>query len=368
MTPAAAGRYGCGRGWNQFQRPALEREIEGARGRTVLTTIQEVARRAGVGVGTVSRVINDSPLVSETTRARVQGVIDELGYRPSSLARALSLGRSTSVAVIVPFFTQPSTVERIRGLADVIKESDLDLVLFDVENPDQRDERFGMASQTDRASGLVIVSLAVDEGIVERLGRARVPVVFLDRKVAGIPNVHIDDRAGGSLATHHLIELGHRRIAFVGDDNSVGFDFTSSVDRCTGYRWALVDVGIAGREEYLRLGPATRQAAHRLTDDLLDLSEPPTAVFAASDLQALGVIEAARERGMDVPGDLSVMGFDDIDVSPYLGLTTVRQPLRESGRRAAEMLLSLLSGDTEVPASVELPVELVVRKTTGPPA
>jgi DNA-binding LacI/PurR family transcriptional regulator len=271
------------------------------------------------------------------------------------------------VAVIVPFFTQPSTVERISGLADVIKESDFDLVLFDVENPDQRDRRFEMASRTDRASGLVIVSLAVDEQIVERLGQARVPVVFLDRKVEGIPDVHIDDIAGGKLATLYLIEAGHRRIAFVGDDNSSGFDFTSSVDRCTGYRWALAAAGVPGREQYLRLGPPTREAAHRLTDGLLDLAEPPTAVFAASDLQAFGVIEAARERGLDVPGDLSVMGFDDINVSPYLGLTTVRQPLRESGKRAAEMLLGLLSGDTEVPTSIELPVELVVRRTTGPP-
>jgi DNA-binding LacI/PurR family transcriptional regulator len=336
-------------------------------GGRVLTTIQDVARQAGVGVGTVSRVINNSPLVSEATRARVQQVIDELGYRPSSLARALSLGRTTSVAAIVPFFTQPSTVERLRGLADVIKESDFDLVLFDVESADQRDERFEMASRTDRAAGLVIMSLAIDEGVVDRLSHARVPVVFLDRKVEGIPDVYIDDIAGGAMATRHLIDLGHRRIAFVGDDNTSGFDFTSSRDRLAGYRRALADAGIAGRDEYLRLGPPSRAAAHRLTDDLLELAEPPTAIFAASDLQAFGVIEGARERGLRVPGDLSVMGFDDIDVSPYLGLTTIRQPLYESGSRAAEMLLSLLSGDLEVPDSLELPIELVVRRSTGPP-
>jgi DNA-binding LacI/PurR family transcriptional regulator len=343
-------------GWNPFHNKGAS-----------VPTIQDVARTAGVGVGTVSRVLNGSPLVSESTRRRVQVVIDDLGYRPSSIARALSLGRSTTVAVIVPFFTHPSAVERLRGLADVIKESDFDLVLFDVETPGQRDRRFEMAANTDRSAGLVIVSLAVDPDVAGRLADRSVPVVFLDRRIEGLPHVYVDDVGGGRAATHHLVDLGHERIAFVGDDNSVGFDFSSSVDRCRGYRYALADAGIPEQEAFVRLGPASRQAAHRLTGELLGLRDPPTAVFATSDLQAFGVIEAARERGLRVPEDLSVMGFDDIDVSPYLGLTTVRQPLYQSGRRAAEMLLCLLSGDEEVPESVEMPVEVVSRRTTAPP-
>ncbi|MBU1494323.1 MAG: LacI family transcriptional regulator [Actinobacteria bacterium] len=332
-----------------------------------MATIQDVARAAGVGVGTVSRVLNDSPLVSEQTRARVQRIIDEMGYRPSLLARALSLGRSASLVVIVPQFTRPSTVERLRGLADAVKDSDFDLVLFDVENPDQRDQRFEMATRSDRAAGLVIVSLAAPDEIVERLTMASVPVVFLDRHVEGLPSVHIDDRAGGRLATEHLLTLGHRRIAFVGDDNSQGFGFTSSDDRRSGYRLALEAAGLPFDDRYIRVGPSSREDAHRLTAALLEMGEPPTAVFAASDLQAFGVVEAARERGLSVPGDLSVMGFDDIDASVYLGLTTVSQPLFDSGRIAAEMVLSLLAGE-DAPGGIELPVELVVRKTTGPAA
>ncbi|MCB2223472.1 MAG: LacI family transcriptional regulator [Actinobacteria bacterium] len=332
-----------------------------------MATIQDVARAAGVGVGTVSRVLNGSPLVSDTTRARVQGVIDELGYRPSSLARALSLGRSATVAVIVPHFTRPSAVERLRGLADVIKESDYDLVLFDVETSDQREQRFSMAAQADRAAGLVIVSLSADPDEVGRLAGASVPAVFLDRHVEGLPDVHIDDHAGGRMAAEHLLGLGHRRVAFVGDDDEAGFGFTSSDDRLAGYREALEAAGAPLDPTLVRTGPPSREAAHRLTADLLDRPEPPTAVFAVSDLQAFGVIEAARERGLDVPGDLSVMGFDDIDVSAYLGLTTVRQPLYHSGRLAAEMLLHLLDDAGAEVEGVALPVELVVRKTTGPP-
>lgn len=332
-----------------------------------MPTIQDVARRAGVGVGTVSRVINRSPLVSEATRRRVQAVIDELGYRPSEIARALSLGRSATVAVIVPFFTQPSAVERLRGLVDVLKETDFDLVLFDVGTPGQRDERLEMATRTDRVAGLVIVSLSVDPDLVDRLGAARVPIVFLDRRVPGLPHVFVDDAAGGRMATRHLIGLGHRRIAFVGDDDAAGFGFSSSVDRCRGYREALAEAGIPERDAFVRLGSASRVEAHRLTEELLHLDDPPTAVFAASDLQAFGVVEAARDQGLRVPEDLSVMGFDDVDVSPYLGLSTVRQPLYQSGRRAANMLLCLAAGDEVVPASVELPLEVVERRSTAPP-
>ena len=299
-----------------------------------MTTIHDVARVAGVGVGTVSRVINDSPAVSEQTRVRVQRVIDELGYRPSSLARALSLGRAASLAVIVPHFTRPSTVERLRGLAEAVNGSDFDLVLFDVETPEQRDQRFQMAVRSDRAAGLVIVSLAAPHEVIEQLRVGSIPVVFLDRHVDGICNVHVDDVDGGRLATDHLLSLGHRRIGFIGDDDARGFGFTSSDDRLTGYRAALAGAGSPDGDRYVRVGPSSR--------------------------------EAARERGLAVPGDLSVIGFDDIDAAVYLGLTTVRQPLFESGRLAAELLLSLLAGDDEV-KGFDLPVDLVVRKTTAPP-
>ena len=332
-----------------------------------MATIQDVAREAGVGVGTVSRVLNDSPFVSDETRIRVQHVIDRMGYHPSSLARGLSLGRSASVAVIVPQFTRPSAMERLRGLADALNGTEFDLVLFDVETLAQRDRRLEMAVRSDRSAGVVIVSLAVPDEIVDRLIHAGVPAVFLDRHVDGLPNIHIDDREGGRIATEYLLSLGHRRIAFVGDDDALGFGFTSSDDRRSGYRSALEEAGVPVDERYVRVGAPSRQAAHRLTDDLLDMADPPTAVFAASDLQAFGVVEAARERGLDVPGDISVMGFDDIDAAVYLGLTTISQPLFDSGHLAAEMLLSALAGK-EVPSGVELPVELVVRKTTGPAA
>jgi len=286
-----------------------------------------------VGVGTVSRVLNDSPLVSDATRERVQKVIEELDYRPSSVARALSLGRTSTVAVVAPFFTRPSAVLRLRGLIDVVNQSDFDVVLYAVETPEQRDERFALATASDRYAGVIVVSLAVDESTLADLRETTVPVVFVDRRAPGLPHVFVDDTEGGRLATAHLIELGHRRVAFIGDDFDPQFGFTSSADRGVGYRRAMQQAGLPVRPDYFRLAEHGRKAATAMTSALLGLADPPTAIFAASDLQALGVLEAARASGIRVPEELSVVGFDDIEVAPYMGLTTVRQPLYESGVR-----------------------------------
>jgi LacI family transcriptional regulator len=173
--------------------------------------------------------------------------------------------------------------------------------------------------------------------------------------------------AGGALATRHLLDLGHERIAFVGDTSDPRYRFVASGRRLEGYRDALEAAGIRFDPELQRFGPHGRQVAHRLTTELLSLDEPPTAIFAASDLQALGVLEAAGYEGVAVPEDLSVIGFDDLEVSAYVGLTTVRQPLEESGRRGLERLLSVMAGDDAGPLEERFELELQVRRTTAPP-
>lgn len=332
-----------------------------------MATIQDVARAASVGVGTVSRVLNGSPLVSDATRARVQQVIDDLGYRPSPLARALSTGRSSTVAVVAPFFTRPSVVQRLRGMSDVLGHSDFDLVLFDVESPEQRDRHYELADRAGRVAGMIVVSLAVPAERAAALAASPVPVVFVDRRVSGLPHVHVDDVAGGRMATEYLLRLGHRRVAFVGDRYDDHFGFTSSGDRRTGYLEAMSAAGLEPPDEHVRAAQHGREQATRMTRELLALDEPPTAVFAASDHQALGVLEAARAAGVAVPEDLSVIGYDDLEVAPYLGLTTVRQPLYESGVSAAEILLAELSGEEQAGSGVELQLSVVERATTAPP-
>lgn len=329
-----------------------------------MPTIVDVAREAGVGVGTVSRVLNDHPRVSPTTRARVETAIAKLGYRPNPLARALSRGQTTSVAVLVPYFTSDSVVLRIRGLVDALRNSSYQLTLHDVESPDAAQARLSDPTALAFSAGLVIVSVRLDDSQLAALRDLEAPVVFLDTEGPGFDSLSIDNIAGGALATQHLIDLGHSRIAFVGDPEVEG-GFTSSKHRRLGYEQALEGAGLPVDSHLIVRGPHGRSVAHQLTNALLDMDDRPTAIFAASDTQALGVLEAARLRGMEVPGDLSVIGFDDIEVAQYVGLTTVHQPLYESGLLAGEALLARMSDPVD-PTSAQLPLHIAERTSTGP--
>lgn len=333
-----------------------------------MVTIADVAAHAGVGAGTVSRVLNESPRVSESTRARVRAAIADLDYRPNPLARGLSRGRCQTLGVVVPFFTHASAVERLRGVVAALDGSRYDLVLFNVESPVHRDEHFATLTRRDRADGLVIMSLPPPSTSLERLAAAGVPTVLLDTRGPGVPSVVTDDVEGGRLATLHLLELGHRRIGFLGDDPDNPLGFSSSTAREQGYREIMAEAGLPITAADVCHGPHVRTVARELADRLLSSPDRPTAVFAASDTQALGVLEAARTAGLDVPADLSVVGFDDVEVSGYAGLTTVRQPLFESGRLAAELLLESLDAEAPLGESQHrLGLELVVRSTTAPP-
>jgi LacI family transcriptional regulator len=329
--------------------------------------IADVAARAGVGIATVSRVVNDRGNVAAATRDRVLEAIRALEYRPSSVAQNLSLKRTLVIGVVLPFLTEASPIERVRGIVTALASSPYDLALYDVESADRQQRAFRLLADAHRTDGLLVVSLIPPDEEVRRLRAESVPCVLIDARHDGLPSVVIDDVAGGELATRHLLELGHRRIAFIGDKPADPFRFQSSRDRTNGYRRALESAGVPLRAEYVREGTQSRHVARSIADELLQLPEPPTAVFAASDVQALGVLEAARGLRIDVPEQLSVIGFDDIEIASYAGLTTVRQRLFESGRRGAELLLKALAGEP-APVRVEtLPLDLVVRGTSRPP-
>lgn len=343
-------------------------EVVGGVQRGRVVTIADVAAHAGVGAGTVSRVLNDSPRVSETTRARVLAAIEALDYRPNPLARGLSRGRSQTLGVVVPFFTHASAVERLRGVVAALDGSRYDLVLFNVESPRHRDEHFATLTRRDRADGLLVMSLPPPPASLARLAAASVPVVLLDARGSGVPVVVTDDVEGGRMATQHLIDLGHERIAFIGDDPDDPLGFVAGSAREQGYRATMAAAGLDVPDGYVAHGPHVRAAARALAERLLAASPRPTAVFASSDAQALGVLEAVRGAGLDVPADVSVVGFDDVEVSGYAGLTTVRQPLFESGRLAATLLLDALDDEhPPTPGVHQLPLELVERSTTAPP-
>ena len=333
-------------------------------------TIRDVAREAGVSVATASRALNGKDLVSPDTRARILAVMDELGFTPSPAARRLSLGRTLTIGVIVSFLTRPQAAERLRGVDAVLTDSEFDLVIYNVESVQKRDHYLGTLAQSQRTDGLLVMSLPPPDSAIASLGQSPVPVVFIDvhtPSIAGMPRVVGDDAAGGALAARHLLDLGHTAIGFVGDAVADPFGFTSSRDREAGLINELARAGVSIPTEWTGHGAHGRYEARDLARRMLSGERRPTAIVTASDTQALGVIAAARELGLHVPDDLSVIGYDDIEAADYVGLTTVRQRLIESGRRGAEVLLAEIQARSERPPVAHLAPELVVRVTTAPP-
>lgn len=330
-------------------------------------TIRDVAKRAGVGLGTVSRVLNESPNVSEPTRQRVLQAIQDLNFSPNPVARKLSLGRTQSIAVIVPFFTRPSFIERLRGIEHSLVDSDYDLIIYNVETVQRRDECIREVPRKERADGVLILSLSPRDEDIPFLQRADTPIVLVDANHPSLENLNrvvVDDVAGGFMATQHLIDLGHRRIGYISDFLEDPFNFTSSRYRYEGYRKALAQADLPVLSQYHEQGHHGRFEAAIMAHKMLSRRDRPTAIFAASDTQAMGVLQAARDLGFQVPGDLSVIGYDDIEVAEYLGLTTIRQLLFESGQRGVELLFQLLGDVQSSPVCEVLPTQLVIRGTT----
>jgi DNA-binding LacI/PurR family transcriptional regulator len=333
-------------------------------------TIRDVAKQAGVSVATASRALNGKQVVNAQTRDRVLAVMQELDFRPSPAARRLSLGRTLTIGVVVSFLTRPQAAERLRGVDAVLTDSEFDLVIYNVESVSKRDHYLGTLAHSQRTDGLLVMSLPPPDGAAPGLSHAPVPVVFIDvhtPSVAPMPRVIGNDRAGAAVAARHLMGLGHRRIAFMGDALQDPFGFTSSRDREGGFREELSIAGISVPPWWTGHGAHGRYEARELALRILWEDDRPTAIFAASDTQALGVIAAARELGLHVPEDLSVIGYDDIEAADYVGLTTIRQRLFESGRRGAEMLLREIDQRSDEPPIDILTPELVFRATTAPP-
>lgn len=331
-------------------------------------TIKDVAKKAGVGVGTVSRVINNSSAVSQKTRQKVNIAIEALNYAPNETARRLSLGKTYTVAVIAPFFTRPAFVQRIRGLESTFANSEYDFIIYNVDNYASRDKYFKMLSRPKRNDGLLVMSIIPEEGHAQMLLKSGIPTIFVDAEHSAFSHVIINDLDGGYQATKHLIELGHCRIGMVSDHLvKTPFNYRSVFARYQGYKNALNEAGLPIREEYFMSCGVNKDAAKETAVKMLTLPTPPTAIFAYSDTHAFGVLQAAELLGIKIPDELSVIGYDDIELSEYLHLTTMRQKLFDAGAIGAELLLKQLSGQLNTAQTVNLDAELVVRRTTAQP-
>ena len=325
----------------------------------------EVAKRAGVGIGTVSRAFNGGDKVSEAAMLRIQSAAEELGYAKTRKSTVELRKRSRLIGVLIPFFDEASPFQRLRGMVSRLAPHGCDVVILNVASPEQARAKLVELPRNTVLDGLIIVSLPlqVEEG--DRLARARFPTVLVDTSHPSLPSVRNDDRAGGELATKHLLDLGHTRIAFVGEQPQSAFGFVASTNREGGYRQAMTAAGLSIRPDWIRYGAYLHTAARQMARDLLQLAEPPTAIVAASDTQAVGCLDAARQLGVRVPEDLSIIGYDDIELASTMGLSTVRQPLVYSGERGADLIIEAMAMRPAQPSVEVLELELVVRNTTS---
>lgn len=331
-----------------------------------MPTIRDVAREAGVGVGTVSRVLGGGAGVAPATRERVQAAMDRLGYRPSPAARALSRRRTSTLEVVVPLVTRHFYVEVLRGIEAALAETDYALVIRTIERPAARERAFDALAQPGRADGIIVVSLTPDADLLQRLAAARMPAVLVDVAHPDFPSVRVDHAGAAAESTRYLLGLGHRRIALV-EQRGEHVSPDLAAERRRGYREALVAAGEYPRPEYEVSADPGPEGGEAASDALLRLSEPPTAFLMGSDTQAVGVLQAVRGQGGRIPRDLSVVGYGDIEMSRYVGLTTMRVPVRELGRRGGEMLLATLAGPPTTPPQERLAAEMIVRRTAAAP-
>ncbi len=315
-----------------------------------------------MSISTVSRVLNFPDQVNETTREKVLAAIDELSYVPKAEARARALQGTRRIGVLTPFFTAPSFVQRLRGIGSALSPSAYELIIYTVDSLDRLKGYLATLPLMSSLDGLIIMSLPVDDSAADRIRRHRLETVTIEFGCS-FSSVEIDDVAGGRLAAKVLLDKGHERIAFVGDIDPPDYAIRPVIARFEGFSKALADAGKPIRPEYVRSSwydhAHSRQAAHAL----FSLQQPPTAIFAAADIQAIAVMKVARELGLRIPQDIAIIGFDDLDLADYVGLTTIRQPLDDSGRTAVELLMARMANPDRPTQHVTQPLTLIERET-----
>ena len=346
-----------------------ETASESGTGRATHASILDVAALAGVSPSTVSRALRGLPNVSAITRQRVNDAARELSYVVSPGASGLASGQTRSIGVVVPFVTRWFFASTVAGACDVLAEAGYDVLLYHLGNAEARDRFFDRLPVARRVDAVITLTVPLSADHTLGLRALGMPLVTVGAQMDGVTCVRIDDVAAAQSAVNHLVHQGHESVWMLSGPNDDGqMGFSSSRDRLEGYRSAMRTAGLTPRDEEVRAprhgmeGGADAMAA-MLSGDLL-----PTALFAEYDELAIGALRTLRRAGIDVPGQVSVVGVDDHEMASVVDLTTVAQQVYEAGAVAARLLLDTLSGDLPEPADVVLPTRLLVRGSTAPPA
>jgi LacI family transcriptional regulator len=315
-----------------------------------------------VSISTVSLALNSPSRVKPATLERILAAIDDLGFVPKSEAVTRARRGIGRIGVIAPFTSYPSFARRLNGVLRAVRGRSCEVVVYDQESA--ASSQLATLPLTRRVDGLIVMSLPFSDEIAERLAEQSIETILVEVVRDGFSSVTIDDAAGGRMVAEHLLSRGHERFGFLGEEQRTHHYLSQSEARLAGFLEALVARGHALPPGAIQVTSHSFEAAERAADVLLDVPEPPTAIFAHDDLLASAVLKVARSRGLAVPGELAVVGFDDSEIAQHLGLTSVRQPLEESGSLATETLFNQLAHPDRSRQHTSLKLTLVERETT----
>lgn len=333
-------------------------------------SIKDIAKAAGVSHSTVSRALSNSPLVSAGTKERIQQLAREMAYSPDAQARSLVMGRTLTIGVVVTTITDPFIAEIVQSIEDTAHQRGYTVVLASSQSEPEREMAAVEILHSKRVDGVIVTSSRVGAYYQGHLDRLKVPVVLVnshsEQRGAYTFSINVNNQHGGRAATRHLIDLGHRRIAYV----SGAPDHSDDLARLAGYRQALQGAGIDPDPVLVVPGTGQADGGEQALPALVAPSDRATAVFCYNDMTAVGLLKAARESGLAIPQDLAVVGFDDIPLASYVvpSLTTVAQPKRQMGQQATEMVLQLLLDGGQVGgavSNVSVQGKLIIRESSG---
>ncbi|TVY08470.1 LacI family DNA-binding transcriptional regulator [Paenibacillus cremeus] len=329
-------------------------------------TIYDVAEAAGVSIATVSKVINGTGRISDKTRKHVLDVMEELKYKPSMVASALT-GKSTfTIGLTIPDLANPFFAEIARAVEDRGHEYGFNVFICSTDNDPEKEVKYFSLLTQKRVDGIIIASRTQKDQFLKRLIQHQIPIAMIAREMPtlAVDTVMVDDFLGGYQAGSHLIELGHRRIAMIAEDMSE----MSSRERVRGCRQAMLDAKVEPDEALIVVGGFAVESGKAAMDRLLEQDHKPTAVFACNDVLAIGAIQSARQHGLQVPKELSVIGFDNTVLATIVDppLTTIAQPIQDIGRQVVDLLVEEIKGEKALKQRVLLMPQLVVRSSCAP--
>jgi LacI family transcriptional regulator len=328
-------------------------------------TIDDIAKKIGVSKTTVSRVLNNRPYVDAVTKQKILDLIEKTGFTPQKSAINLSVGKTNIIGLLVPSLSNPYSLTVIQGVAEKIAQGNYELMLYTTGLSEANQKRFLNKISTKNVDGLIVLLPRDSNDLEKQLALSNLPIVLIDHRGIDthLHSISVTNEKGSYDATEHLLGLGHERIGFI----TGVMDFGCSRDRLEGYRVSLAKHGIPFTEEYVSEGDFTESSGYKAARKLLSLPNRPTAIFCSNDDMAIGAMRAAQEMGLRLPGELSLVGFDDTVRASmaYPPLTTIKQPLFKMGETAAVLVKRLIDGETVESVNIVLNTELIVRGSSA---